>query len=220
VFALISGCAAPSDVDSPVAQAGLRKPRIPDPADLKASVLSAGDRASSKATIQEMEAVLQQIETEMNRPNITVDDIKRGWYAGAQAEKKYGTPDGWVFVIVNGESRWASPNFLDESDEVNAKELCKATAGTYILSCFESDKTDCEYVPESECRCIDGSRWHDKQGCIRMDTDGHYVSISPEDLRRGWYQGLPNEKKLDTPENWVWRESGRDSRWQNPNPMN
>jgi len=219
-FILFAGCAAlppADDANPPVAQAGLKKPRIPKPMELAASILNAGSQGKNESA-DDMKKVLDEIDKELSRPNITKEDIQRGWYVGSKEEKKYGTPDGWVFMQMNGENRWVSPNILEESDDAENKQLCKETAGTYVFSCYESDKADCEYIAKSECRCIDGSRWHEKQGCILMDADGNYVPISSGDLQKGWYRGLSDQKKLNTPINWIWQDIGEDSRWKNPSP--
>jgi len=43
--------------------------------------------------------------------------------------------------------------------------------------------------------------------------------ITRTDLAAGWYYGLEYQKKLDTPENWVWTEGGKSSKWCKPAPQ-
>lgn len=193
----------------------VKKPRIPNADDLKASVLDVGVRKED-----ETKALLQEIEKRVAQPTIVYDDIQRGWYTGGVEEKKIGTPSTWVWVKEGSKSRWISPNALEKTVTVATEELCKSTAGTYVISCVQSEAKDCEYIPANTCRCIDGSMWNEEQGCLLINDKKEFVSISPDELRRGWYGALPNQKKINTPSNWVWVEAGANSRWQNPNPLN
>ena len=193
----------------------VKKPHIP----LKASVLQFNDETGSeKASLDDMNSILDEIDKELNRPNISEDDIKRGWYYGSQEDKKFGTPSPWIWVDNGSESRWVSPNSIDADDYMEVKELCSETAGTYVVSCLDTESSDCEYIPRTECKCIEGTKWTDNQGCILVNEKDEYVSIAEDDLRQGWYKGIPTEKKLNTPQSWIWVEAGQDSRWQNPSP--
>ncbi|HEX7838985.1 MAG TPA: hypothetical protein VF469_16015 [Kofleriaceae bacterium] len=40
--------------------------------------------------------------------------------------------------------------------------------------------------------------------------------ITAHDLEVGWYYGFEYQKKLNTPENWVWIEAGKSSKWCKP----
>lgn len=192
------------------------KPKIP-PA--QASALDYHNAASESDT-EYMEDLLEEIDKDIDRPNITEEDIRRGWYYGLELDKKYGTPSSWLWSDDGQKSRWISPNIVEETDYEADKILCDETAGEYIISCIDTEEPDCEYIPETECRCIEGSEWVDRQGCILVDEDGEFVSVSQDELAQGWYLGLPNEKTLDTPSAWVWKEAGMESKWQNPNPNN
>lgn len=192
------------------------KPRIPDSSELKASILTPESAANADQTAE----LLKEIEKRIEKPNILYEDIERGWYYGGQDEKKLGTPKSWVWVQEGRKSRWASPNAIEKTVIRDASELCRSTAGTYVVSCLESETPDCEYIPANVCQCLDGARWHVEQGCILEDEKGDYISVSEQELNRGWYIGLPNQKKLGTPFNWVWVDAGTNSRWQNPNPLN
>ncbi len=191
-----------------------RKPKIP----VKASVLDYHKVATDNLDVNEMEILLEEIDKDLSRPNITEQDIRRGWYYGLETDMKYGTPTSWIWVNDSKESRWISPNIIEESDYEEEKYLCDETAGKYIVSCIDTEITDCEYIPETECRCIENSSWVDREGCILTDEDGELIPILQSELSQGWYNGLPNEKKLNTPSAWIWIEAGRDSRWQNPTP--
>jgi hypothetical protein len=214
---LFTGCGVtPPTADITQGSTEERKmPRIPSHNELKASVL---DVDTEDLETDDMEELLEEIDKELNRPNISEEDIKRGWYYGSEEDKKYGTPDSWVWVEDSDESRWVSPNVLEDADTIEDKDLCDQTAGTYVISCLDTEVSNCEYASKSECHCTDISKWYDQQGCILTDEEGGFVSITQDDLRQGWYIGLPNEKKLDTPSNWLWVEGGQDSRWQNPSP--
>lgn len=180
-------------------------PRLPTP-QLRADVIPEG------ATEEELRLMLQEINKELTRPNISKQDMEQGWYFSLPGEKKYGTPESWVWV----DGRWMSPDRLEVQNVSGDRTLCRQTAGTYRLSCIESDSPYCEHVPETKCECIEGSKWKGGQGCILTGDNGEYIAITPEELRKGGYLGLPNEKKLNTPSNWVWKEVGRSSRWQDP----
>ncbi len=187
-----------------------RKPKIP-PARAYHNVADSLD-------VDDMEKLLEEIDKDINRPNITEEDIRRGWYYGLETDKKYGTPSSWIWAYDGKESRWISPNIIEESDYEEEKSLCDETAGEYIVSCIDTEVVNCEYIPETECRCIEGSGWIDREGCILMNEDGEFLSITQAELAQGWYFGLPNEKKHNTPSAWIWLEAGKDSRWQNPTP--
>jgi len=216
---LLTACGTPpptADItSSQQATEERKKPRIPNPDEFKASVL---DTDTEDLDVDDMEDILEEIDKELNRPNISEEDIKRGWYYGSEEDKKYGTPDSWVWVEDSDESRWVSPNILEDADTAEDRILCDQTAGTYVVSCLDTEASDCEYASKSQCHCIEGSKWRDRQGCILTDEEGSFIPITQDDLRQGWYIGLPNEKKLDTPANWIWVEGGQNSRWQNPSP--
>jgi hypothetical protein len=196
-----------------------KKPNIPSSTQLKANVLSA------TSAPDDTERLIKQIEQRVNQPNIIYQDIQRGWYYGSIAERKYGTPETWTWVEDGPKSRWVSPNSIVETQIVKAEELCKQTAGTYVISCIDTEIEGCEYIPENTCQCIQGSMWQDKQGCILTEHNeeelkDEFVVVTGQELAQGWYHGLPNEKKLDTPTHWIWIDLGQESRWQNPNPSN
>lgn len=198
----------------PVIQEG--KPRIPSAAANESTSETTEDEA------KEIDDLLKQIEEKINQPNILYEDIKRGWYYGGLDEKKYGTPETWVWIKEGNNSRWVSPNAVEETHIVKDETLCKKTAGTYVVSCVETEIESCEHIPANECRCVMGSKWHDTQGCVltryseETESD-EYIEISRDELSQGQYTGLPNQKKLNTPLNWVWIDNGKNSRWQNPN---
>ncbi len=170
----------------------------------------------SEVDYKKMQAMLSELNKEMNQPNILKDDVLRGWYLGQKDEKKYGTPKDWIWIDDGENSKWVSPNSVEEVEIVDDRELCKDTAGTYKISCLDTTDSDCEYVPESYCHCSYLSKWKDHQGCILVNEDGLYVAINSQELERGWYHGLPSQKKLNTPSNWIWIEAGRDSIWSKP----
>jgi hypothetical protein len=206
---LLSGCGmSPQALD----QGAKKKPRIPE---LKASVLSAD---TGGLEVEDMQKLLDDIDKELSSPNITEEDIRRGWYNASEENKKYGTPSSWIWVADGDESRWISPNMLEQADVSELKDLCVKTAGTYTVSCLDTEITGCEYAAKSQCHCIENSKWNEQEGCILTDEEGEFISISQDELMRGWYNGLPNEKKLNTPVSWIWVDAGEDSRWQNPSP--
>jgi len=214
---LLTGCGSgTSDVNGNPADSGAQAKKLPQiPKSLKASVLEANDDNSYES----LDELMKEIDTDLNRPNITEEDIRRGYYLGNKDQKKYGTPSTWFFADDDGEAKWMSPNLIEEHDYLADKKLCEATAGKFVISCIDREIENCEYAPKTECKCIEGTKWSEGQGCIALDEEGNFVVIYKEDLLRGWYQGLPNQKRLDTPESWIWLEAGAQSRWQNPRPQ-
>ena len=206
-FVLVS-CGATQSSD--VAQLQQKDVRV----QLKADVTEVVGASGLDKDYERVDAILADIADQMHQPNILKSDILRGWYLGGREGKKYGTPDTWIFVEKGGESKWMSPNIIDEGADVYDRQLCKATAGRYVASCLDSSDSDCEYVENSNCQCSSESKWKDGQGCIAITERGSYVSINNSELERGWYFGLPNQKKLNTPADWIWIEKGRESVWQ------
>lgn len=205
--------------DTPIADS--TKPRIPKPkpaipqVELQANVLGGiGTRPRL-----DMEKLIETINQNISQPTISSEDIERGWYTGREEEKKVGTPDTWIWVNKGSKSIWASPSSLDETDDGDNENLCETTAGMYSFSCAERELPGCENIGKSVCRCSDETQWIEGQGCILVNSYGKLISVTSADLLRGWYLGLPNEKKLDTPPSWVWVENGQRSKWQVPNPL-
>jgi hypothetical protein len=215
---MLAGCGAPSRTadNSSYADKIAKKPGIPVTDDLGASILDADKKNSGTDNTDKL---IEKIDNMLKPRNITEEDIRRGWYYGSRDDIRYGTPPSWIWISDSADGpKWASPDAFKETDYFNAKELCEQTAGSYVISCLDTDISECEYVPKSQCYCLDGSKWDDGQGCVLTDEKGGFVSITRDDLSKGWYYGLPSQKKLDTPPGWVWAESGRSSKWQNPSP--
>ncbi len=181
---------------------------------VQADVMGATGDSDLHEDYERVDDILADISAQMHQPNVLKTDILRGWYLGAKSDRKYGTPDTWVFVDEGGNSKWMSPNALEEGDLIDGRQLCKETAGSYFASCLQTSDSDCEYVGESYCQCLLGSKWKDGQGCILVTQRGGYVAINNAELGKGWYFGLPSEKKLNTPSDWSWVEKGRESVWQ------
>ena len=203
---------------------GTSKPRIPQkrPSIPSGKILQANVLGTLNPTSDEldMKRLLNTIDNNIRQPNISIIDIERGWYYGRKDEKKTGTPSSWVWIDKGDQSVWSSPNTTDETDDVALDKLCESTAGSYAFSCVEREIATCEHIPKSLCRCSEGTRWVDEQGCILLNRNDEFVAVTTDDLKQGWYFGLPNEKRLYTPRNWLWLENGKQSRWQAPNPLN
>lgn len=169
--------------------------------------------AESNSDYKNADRLLANISRQLSEPNILREDIIRGWYLGGKDDRKFGTPSDWIFKEDGANSKWISPNVLDDSELTDDRQLCRETAGTYVASCLQTSDSDCEYVEKSTCRCLPGSNWAEGQGCILVNDQGSYVSVNNAELSQGWYLGLPNEKKLNTPSDWVWIERGKQSVW-------
>jgi len=185
-----------------------KKPRIPSGKSLQASALSSTDDDVN------MDRLINTINENIKQPVIIAEEIERGWYYGKKDEKKVGTPSSWGWVDEGFKSRWVSPSAMEDEDYLLVNDLCQSTGGVYAVSCVERETPDCEFISKSYCRCPDFSKWADDQGCIAVDEEGEWISVTSSELMRGWYEGAPHEKKLNTPLSWVW--SG--GRWQNQRP--
>ena len=183
---------------------------------LEKTASTARDADSGTSYYGAIDALMADIAGQIHQPNVRKDDILRGWYLASESEMKYGTPTTWVFFEDGENSKWMSTNVIDERELVDEKTLCESTAGRYTSSCLDTTDADCEYVGESYCYCSEGSGWNSEQGCIQTTDRGSFVSINSAELKQGYYLGLPNDKKLNTPEDWKWREAGRQSMWQRP----
>jgi len=180
---------------------------------VQADIMAVAGGSELNADYKKADDRLAEISKQLSQPNILKDDILRGWYLGAKKDRRFGTPDTWIFIEDGENSKWISPNSLDEEDLIDDRELCRKTAGTYFASCLQTSDSDCEYVEQSYCQCLTGSAWNERQGCILTTERGSFVSINSAELEQGWYLGLPNEKKLNTPADWVWVEKGKESVW-------
>ncbi len=189
-----------------------------DYGDLKTALhadITGSEKVIDDKDYKKIDRILEGISEEIESENILKSDILRGWYrTRSESDKKYGTPDSWIFIKEASGGKWMSPNAFDEDEILNEKDLCKKTAGIYHNSCLESSDSDCEYVSENYCQCTRTSKWKEGQGCILMSERGTYVAINSLELKQGWYYGLLNEKKLNTPTDWVWSENAKRSIWK------
>ena len=213
---ILSACGGTASIISTEPES---RPRIPERKPVLPTQASA-QPAEAVETVPEidMKGLVDRINASLTPPDISMEDVERGWYFGKPMDRKTGTPSSWIWIDKGSSSMWASPNSLEETEDVAVDALCRSTAVTYSFSCIERETRGCEHIPKSLCRCPEQTQWVEKQGCILMGEDGKSVKIASEDFQRGWYLGLPSEKKLDTPIGWIWREGGKDSRWQSSNP--
>ena len=199
--------------------AGYGDMSLPEPVErevLHASASVSSGYIDSQVDYEEMEKKLAELRKLLNQPNILKSDIERGFYVASESEKRYGTPESWVFVEDGDNSRWVSQGVLEEEHIREAQSLCLNTGGEYYLSCLDSSDPDCEYAIESYCECRYSSSWNDEQGCVLTGSRGTFVAITPEELEEGRYAGTINEKKLNTPSGWFLEGEGRDSFWRRP----
>ncbi len=215
---LLTACNSGDDLQAGKPRIPSKKPSLPSSKNLQANLLGSTDKSDEEKNQPDMERLLENINRSLELPNITNKDIERGWYYGKKDERKFGTPGSWEWMEDGKDSKWVSPNATEIIEDISDNELCRKTAGMYVISCIEREVPFCEYITESKCDCIDGTRWVEKQGCILADDQDFFVRISSDDLKKGWYFGLPNERKLNTPLTWIWVENGKESKWQNPPP--
>ncbi len=195
------------------------KPKIPRQStvssvdSVKAPKIPKISNTTNKEKNIDLGTVLKEIDKNISPENITRLDIEKGWYyAKTKNNKKVGTPSSWMWKNDETSPRWVSPVYTKEGGDNKVDELCKKTAGTYTISCIESEVASCEHIPKSKCACTYGSKWTDEEGCVKT-KDNQFVKISSEELKQGWYYGLKNEKKSGTPKSWTWTESGKQSKW-------
>lgn len=185
--------------------------------DLQAQVISASYIEPTDVDYEVINDRLAELRKQLTQPNVVREDILRGWYLALESEKRYGTPDTWVFVEDGSRSRWTSPLALEAAALSQATDLCQQTAGHYVVSCLDSADVNCEYVSESFCQCPLKTRWHQQQGCIQVTERDSFVAITAEDLEKGWYFGRQSEKKLNTPSDWSWSVAGKNQLWKRNN---
>ncbi|QQR83767.1 hypothetical protein IPJ72_00980 [Candidatus Peregrinibacteria bacterium] len=162
--------------------------------------------------------VIEVINQDLDRPTISAQDIERGWYYGGRDDKKFGTPDSWRLIQDGERTRWARMGLVEAFIATESDQLCRQTAGKYVFSCLDHEVDGCEYILESLCRCSEKTQWFDQQGCIQIDSAGQPVEITLNELEAGFYLGLTNQKKLNTPPEWTWEDLGPQSRWFLPLP--
>lgn len=214
-----------SDNENNVASEATKKPKIPkiqnsDQVNLQANLLgSTNPNSDTQTGSPDMDGLINRINENLEQKNITVKDIDRGWYYGSENEKKWGTPSTWIWVNEGENSHWISPSALEKTTDIETDTLCRNTGGYYVISCAQRDLPHCEHIPENVCRCSDGTKWSDDQGCLLIDLDDKFVEISPAELKQGWYTGLNTQKKSNTPSTWIWSENGAKSKWQNPGSL-
>ncbi len=166
------------------------------------------------------ESELNDITSELNEMPILESDILRRWYYSSEEAKKYGTPERWIFMEAGAESVWISPDALDAFEYADTISLCDSTGGTFVYSCKDSAQVSCQHIDQSACQCTQGSVWKEYQGCIDQNDRGSFVVVTATDLDSQFYYALKNNKKLNTPEEWIWSENAENSEksaWHDPN---
>ncbi|MBI5412573.1 hypothetical protein HZA43_05405 [Candidatus Peregrinibacteria bacterium] len=186
-------------------------PKIP-PKELKVSVLEL--QAKEKET-ENSDGLLKTLNQDVTNPSITKEDLDRGWYLGQKYEKRYATPENWVWLNRGEQSVWMRPGAPLENPFEKDAGLCDATGGYYQYSCYDYQMPRCKYVGKSKCGCRKGTRWLDEQGCLLLNDVDDFVTITSDELKQGWYSGQQDQKKKDTPYGWQWLDQGVNSRWQN-----
>lgn len=152
-----------------------------------------------------------------DRLNITDMELKQGWYYGNEEEKKYATPESWVWQRGQGDrpSRFIHPDFIEREGVISEELLCQKTAGTYLKSCNQLEVAlDCEYIPKSSCQCPAATSWESSEGCLKVDGAQNFILVDPKELEQGYYSGLSSERKKGTPPSWIWNAKQR--LWQSP----
>ena len=199
----------------PTAKTKPKLPQINLKADLLGSTRIKDENKAEKEDV-DMGGLLDRIDRNLASENVTLEDIDRGWYYGSEEERKWGTPQSWIWANEGAKSHWISMDALQKIRDMESDELCRGTGGYYVISCVERELPHCEHIPESKCRCAAGTDFVDDQGCIILDGSYEFISINSDELRQGWYFGQSNQKKLNTPSSWIWVDGGKKSRWRQP----
>lgn len=75
-------------------------------------------------------------------------------------------------------------------------------------------------LPENQCPdgfyCKLDNNYPDASG-ICLKEAGQNSIISDSELLLGWYWGMEDQKKLNTPTNWIYTKAGRNSCWHEVN---
>lgn len=221
---LLTACTGSQDQLSDASPLTKKSPRIPKVAsspklpqvNLQANVLGVGrtNEAKDEKVEVDMEGLIDRIDQRLEKDNITDADLERGWYYSSESDRKWGTPQSWVWIDEGATSHWISSEAIERAKDTKNDKLCRETGGYYVISCIERDLPHCEAISQSECRCPEDTKWAEAQGCILVDRDNNYVRITDEELNQGWYFGGISQKKIGTPPQWVWFEKGFRSRWQ------
>jgi hypothetical protein len=73
------------------------------------------------------------------------------------------------------------------------------------------------YIAQLSTPSSDYPLWFDQiLSTFKFVEQGTTPQISSNDLIQGWYWGMENQKKINTPTDWVYYEAGRDSCWHEP----
>ena len=168
-----------------------------------ANLITVSEPADSIASNPSFISTAIQIPEDINHPNITAEEIKRGWYSASKEGRKYGTPASWVFISDSSGPKWANSEGQQEAQASTHENLCEQTGGQH------------DGGTDSDCTCSESTAWQEGQGCILKGTRGSLITISQEEIDKGFYEGSIREKKLNTPTNWHWL-SGEKSGWQKP----
>ncbi len=222
VLVFLAGCGGSvnqvGNISKPRIPIAKTKPKLPQ-LNLKADLLgSAHIKDEGKKTKEEVDigGLVDRIDRNLASKNVTLEDIDRGWYYGSEEERKWGTPQSWIWVNEGVKSHWISTDAIQSTRDMKNDEFCRGTGGYYVISCIERELPHCEYIPKSKCRCSSGTDYVDEQGCILIDGGHEFISINSDELKQGWYFGQSAEKKLNTPSSWIWVDGGKKSRWRQP----
>ena len=114
---------------------------------------------------------------------------------------------------------WASENCPGWGEMVYCKEPRPEVC---TLECVQTPPYICGSTGKSYCSvcqaCSDTNViWYKMRdsNCGEEVTE-NIPSISESELSRGWYWGTNNQKKPNTPVDWVYTEAGRSSCWHKP----
>lgn len=180
------------------------------PFELKQLQANLTQKIQSKENNQEDEdfqKIIESLKKQSHIPNITEEELERGWYYAEEGVKKYATPDSWVYEPAQGNEsgRWIHPDLMEKQVVASEELLCKKALGTFVKSCNELETgNQCEYIEQSTCQCPEGTLWDMQEGCLKVDADGIWLVIQQKELEQGYYSGLNSEKKKGTPESWLW----------------
>ena len=127
-----------------------------------------------------------------------------------------------VVVSLGSLGYWAYKNYITSSSTASPQP--SIVAGTPSPTPIDTpDPTTGKFCggitgkvcPEGYACKLDGN--YPDAGGVCIKSNEEIPAITKEDLSLGWYWAIKNQKKPNTPANWIYTDAGRSSCWHKPN---